>query len=73
MNNTVERIKKDIAYFRKEAAYNLRQSRSWRSHDPLKNYYSGRYQSLKHASEYIAITLGVAEREETSDVLSNQV
>ena len=64
MNSTVDRIKKDITYFRKQAAYNLRQSRSWRSHDSLKNYYVGRYQSLKHASEYIAITLGVAEREE---------
>ena len=64
MTYTVERIKKDIAYFRREAAYNLRQSRSWRFHAPLKNYYDGRYQALKHASEYVGITLGVAEREE---------
>ena len=64
MSCTSDRIKKDIAYFRKEAAYNLRQSRSWRFHAPLKNYYDGRYQALKHASEYVGITLGVAEREE---------
>ena len=64
MSCTSDRIKKDIAYFRKEAAYNLRQSRSWRFHAPLKNYYDGRYQALKHASEYVGVTLGVAEREE---------
>ena len=64
MSYTVERIKKDIAYFRKEAAWCLRQSRSWRSMPELKNYYRGRYQALKHASEYVGITLGVAEREE---------
>ena len=64
MSCTSDRIKKDIAYFRKEAAHNLRQSRSWRFHAPLKNYYDGRYQALKHASEYVGVTLGVAEREE---------
>ena len=64
MTYTVERIKKDIAYFRKEAAYSMRQSRSWRSMPELKNYYRGRYQALKHASEYVGVTLGVAEREE---------
>jgi hypothetical protein len=64
MTSTADRIKKDIAYFRKEAAYNLRKARGWRSLPELKSYYDGRYQALKHASEYIAITLGVAEREE---------
>ena len=64
MTYTVERIKKDIAYFRKEAAWCLRQSRSWRSLPELKHYYHGRYQALKHASEYVGVTLGVAEREE---------
>jgi hypothetical protein len=64
MTYTVERIKKDIAYFRKEAAWCLRQSRSWRSMPELKHYYHGRYQALKHASEYVGVTLGVAEREE---------
>ena len=66
MTCTINRIKKDIAYFRKEAAYNLRQSRSWRSTPELKHYYHGRYQALKHASEFVGITLGVAEREEIS-------
>ncbi len=64
MTYTVERIKKDIAYFRKEAAWCLRQSRSWRSMPELKHYYHGRYQALKHASEYVGVTLVVAEREE---------
>ena len=66
MTCTINRIKKDTAYFRKEAAYNLRQSRSWRSTPELKHYYHGRYQALKHASEFVGITLGVAEREEIS-------
>ena len=64
MSCTSDRIKKDIAYFRKEAAWCLRQSRSWRSMPELKHYYHGRYQALKHASEYVGVTLGVAEREE---------
>ena len=64
MSCTSDRIKKDIAYFRKEAAWCLRQSRSWRSLPELKHYYHGRYQALKHASEYVGVTLGVAEREE---------
>jgi hypothetical protein len=64
MTNTVNRIKKDIAYFRKEAAYNLRKARVWRGAPQLASYYDGRYQALKHASEYVGVTLGVAEREE---------
>jgi hypothetical protein len=64
MNSTTERIKRDIAYFRKEAAYNLRKSRVLRSLPALQSYYDGRYQALKHASEYIGVTLRTAEREE---------
>ena len=64
MSCTVDRIKKDIAYFRKEAAYNLRKARGWRSLPELQSYYDGRYQALKHASEYIGVTLRAAEREE---------
>ena len=64
MTITVERIKKDIAYFRKEAAYNLRRARVCRGLPHLSSYYDGRYQALKHASEYVGVTLRAAEREE---------
>jgi len=64
MNSTADRIKRDIAYLRKEAAYNLRKSRVWRSLPELQSYYDGRYQALKHASEYIGVTLRAAERME---------
>ncbi len=64
MSSTSERIKKDIAYFRKEAAHNLRKARCWRSLPELQSYYDGRYQALKHASEYIGVTPRAVEFEE---------
>ena len=64
MTGTIKRIEKDIAYFRSEAAYCLRKARAWRSLPELQSYYDGRYQALRHASEYIGATLLVAKRME---------
>ena len=59
MNNTVK-LRDDIQHFRNEAARAARLSRKLKG-CVLAEYYLGRYQALKHAAEYLAITVDSIE------------
>lgn len=50
------KLRADIQHFRNEAARAARLSRKLKG-CALAEYYLGRYQALKHAAEYLAITV----------------
>jgi hypothetical protein len=58
------KLKKDVAYLRTEAArcaWFMRQFKGI----PVGAYYQGRYQALKHAAEYLAISMNYIEWKES--------
>ena len=59
MDNTV-RLRDNIQHFRSEAARAACLSRKLKG-NPIAAYYLGRYQALKHAAEYLAITVDSIE------------
>ena len=50
------KLKDDVQHFRNEAARHARSMRKLKGH-MLAEYYQGRYEALKHAADYLAITV----------------
>jgi|VirMetMinimDraft_7_1064189.scaffolds.fasta_scaffold25922_6 hypothetical protein len=59
MNNTVK-LRDNIQYFRTEAARHAWSMRRFKG-IPVGEYYQGRYEALKHAAEYLALTVDSIE------------
>ena len=50
------KLKADVQHFRNEAARAARLMRRLKG-SPIADYYQGRYEALKHAADYLAITV----------------
>ena len=58
--NITTKLKEDVQHFRYEAARHARSMRKLKGH-VLAEYYQGRYEALKHAADYLAITVDSIE------------
>lgn len=63
MDNTT-RLRDNIQHFRNEAARAARLSRKLKG-NPIAAYYLGRYEALKHAAEYLDITVDYIDWKES--------
>ena len=61
--DTTTKLKADVQHFRNEAARHARSMRKLKGHI-VAEYYQGRYEALKHAAEYLAITVDYIEWKE---------
>jgi len=54
------KLKADVQHFRNEAARAARLMRRLKG-SPIADYYQGRYEALKHAADYLAISMNYIE------------
>ena len=59
------KLRNDVQYFRNEAARHARSMRKVKGHT-LAEYYQGRYEALKHAAEYLDITVDYVDWKENN-------
>jgi len=59
-----KKLKEDVAYLRTEAARHAWSMRRFKG-IPVGEYYQGRYEALKHAAEYLAISMNYIEWKES--------
>ena len=62
--DTTTKLKDDVQHFRSEAARAARLMRRLKG-SPIAEYYQGRYEALKHAADYLAITVDYIEWKES--------
>ena len=58
--NITTKLKADVQHFRNEAARAARLMRRLKG-SPIADYYQGRYEALKHAADYLAISMNYIE------------
>ena len=63
--HTTTKLRNDVQYFRNEAARHARSMRKFKGH-AVAEYYQGRYEALKHAAEYLDITVDYVDWKENN-------